>query len=133
MSRRERTVGARTLKIHETTSPDGALVPVLLVVQDGALGVASDAGVFALPDGALAAVMARFGKPLERSERVALVGALDLGGGRVLRHVRHLARYDVIARDYLVYEVAGEEPVCALATTVAGALEHLGRAVAAET
>lgn len=128
-------MGARTLKIHETTSPDGALVPVLLVVQDGALGVASDAGVFALPDGALAAVMARFGKPLERSERVALVGALDLGGGRVLRHVRHLARYDVIARDYLVYEVAvaGEEPVCALATTVAGALEHLGRAVAAET
>lgn len=127
---RDRDEVSRTLKIHETTRSDGGLDPVFLVAQDGTLGIMSGAGSFTLPDGALAAVMARFGKPLERSERVILVAALDLGDGCVVRHVRHLARYDVIAHDYLVYEAAGEEPVCALATTVAGALDHLGRAVA---
>jgi hypothetical protein len=55
---------------------------------------------------------------------------LDLGDGRVLRHIRHLGRYDVIARDYLTYSVPTQEPLCALATTVAGALAHLGRAAA---
>ncbi|MBX3260605.1 MAG: hypothetical protein KIS78_32555 [Labilithrix sp.] len=119
------------LKVHETTRPDGALAPVFVFVEDGALGITSEAGTFALPDGALDAVMARYGKPLETSERLTSVGALDLGDGRVLRHVRHLARYDVIARDFLVYEVAGAEPLCALATTVAGALDHLGRAASA--
>ena len=49
-------------------------------------------------------------------------------GMDVLRHVRHLAIYDVIARDYLVYEAPHREPMCALATIVAGALGHLGRA-----
>ena len=119
------------LKVHEVTKADGSLAPVFLFVEDGVLGITSDEGALALPDGALAAVMARFGMPLETSERLVDVDSLDLGGGRVLRHVRHLAVYDVIARDYLVYEVAGAEPVCALATTVAGALGHLGRAAAA--
>lgn len=125
---RDRVEVSRRLKIHETTRSDGGLDPVFLVVRDATLSITSGVGSFTLPDGALAAVMARFGEPLERSERLALVDALDLGDGRVLRHVRHLALYDVIARDYLVYEVSGEEPVCALATTVAGALDHLGRA-----
>jgi hypothetical protein len=116
------------LKVHETTRADGSLAPVFLVLEGEALGISSDDGTFALPDGSLEAVMARFGKPLEPSERLVQAGALDLGDGRVLRHVRHLARYDVIARDYLVYDEPGREPMCALATTVAGALQHLGRA-----
>ena len=116
------------LKVHETTRADGTLAPVFLVMEEGVLAIASDDGMFPLPGGALDAVMNRFGKPLEPSERLVHVDALDLGGGRVLRHVRHLARYDVIARDFLVYEATGSEPMCALATTVAGALEHLGRA-----
>ena len=116
------------LKIHETTRADGSLSPVFLVIDGGALAIASDETTFALPDGAVAAVMARFGKALETSERLVHGDVLDLGDGSVLRHVRHLARYDVIARDYLVYEASGREPMCALATTVAGALDHLGRA-----
>ena len=32
-----------------------------------------------------------------------------------------------VAKDWLVYERAGEEPLCALATTVAGALDYLAR------
>jgi hypothetical protein len=121
------------LKIHETTRTDGSLAPTALFVEDGVVGLQSDEGVFALPDGALEAVMARFGKPLEPSEQLIPVAVLDLGDGRRLRHVRHLAAWDVIARDWLVLEIAGEEPLCALATTVAGALGHLARAAAERT
>jgi len=119
---------AATLKIHETTRPDGTLSPTFLRAGTGALAIVSDEGELELPDGAIEAVMARFGRPLDLSERLVRVGALDLGGGRSLRHVRHRAIYDVIARDYLVYEAPGNEPICALATTVAGALADLGRA-----
>lgn len=118
------------LKVHETTTKDGGLSPTFLSLENNVLCITLEAEnlKLELPDGALEAVMARFGKPLEPTERVVSVDALELGGGRKLRHVRHLARYDVIARDYLVLEAPGDEPLCALATTVAGALAHLGRA-----
>jgi hypothetical protein len=90
---------------------------VLLVVGEESL---------ALPAGALDAVMRRFGKPLEDAAPRA-EETLDLGGGRSLARFRFLRRYDVIARDYLVYAAPGEEPLCEMATTVAGALEHLAR------
>jgi len=122
------TLPSDMLKIHETTKPDGELAPIFLVLEDGVLAITSDEGTFALPEGALDAVMTRFGGPLEPSEQLMPVATLDLGSGKALRHVRHLARYDVIARDYIVYETPDREPVCALATTLAGALGHLGRA-----
>lgn len=124
----EPRTAARTLKIHETTTASGALSDVLLRFADGVLAIASEDGTFALPDGALDAAMARFGAPLDEGARLTPVGALDMGDGRAIRHVRHLDRYDVIARDYLVYEAPGRDPVCALATTVAGALDHLAQA-----
>lgn len=117
-----------TLKIDERTREDGSLAGVFLAVEEGGLVVVVEDERLPLPEGALAAVMARFGGPLEPSEALAPVAQLELGDGKVLRHARHLARYDVIARDFLVYDVAGAEPTCALATTVAGALVHLGRA-----
>jgi len=88
----------------------------------------SEESTLPLPDCALDHVMRRFGGPLDPAQPLAEVGTLDIGEGRVLRHVRHLARYDVIARDYVTYSVPGHEALCALATTVAGALAHLGRA-----
>lgn len=115
------------LKIHESTTSTGALSPVFFLVEDGVASLVSATEKIALPPGALDAVMARYGKPLEPSSRLTDVAALDVGDGRRLRHVRHRALYDVIARDYLVYEVSGTEPACALAATVAGALDHLGR------
>jgi hypothetical protein len=118
------------LKIHEGTTASGELSPVFLRVDDdGALTLVSDEETMALPAASLEHVMARFGQPLDTGERVTEVGSLDLGDGRAVRHVRHLGHYDVIARDYLIYIVPGQEPLCALATTVAGALDHLGRAV----
>ncbi len=119
-----------TLKIHEITAANGALSAVNLQDRQGALALVSDEGTLPLPEGGLEAVMLRYGAPLDAASKLALVGTLALAGGRALRHVRHLATYDVVARDYLVYEAPGEEPLCALATTVAGALDHLGRAAA---
>ncbi len=116
------------LKIHETTAISGELVPIFLRLHGGVLEIVADVGALALPTGAVDAVMKRFGAPLDSDAPVARIGRLDLGNGRALFHVRHLAKYDVIARDYLVYEGAGAEPLCALATTVAGALFHLARA-----
>jgi hypothetical protein len=119
---------ATMLKIHEATTASGALEEVFLRVSDGALAIVNDDGTFALPEGSVGAVMTRFGGALDPTSPLTVVATLDLGSGSTLRHVRHLATYDVIARDYLVYEAPGAEPLCALATTVAGALDHLGRA-----
>jgi hypothetical protein len=116
------------IKVHEVTTTAGALSDIFLRFEEGVFALITDDGTFELPEGALDATMARFGAPLEPGERIAIVSALDLGAGRVVRHVRHLARFDVIARDYLVYEKPGRETACALATTVAGALDHLARA-----
>ncbi|AKV00630.1 hypothetical protein AKJ09_07293 [Labilithrix luteola] len=116
------------LKIHEFTKPSGELGGVFLRSDGANVVLVDDEGELALPSGAVAAVMQRFGGPLEASERVVDVGALTLDDGASLRHVRHLARYDVIAKDFLVYETSDAEALCALATTVAGALAHLGRA-----
>lgn len=122
----------KNLKIHETTSPSGEFVAVFLQRDDHGLSLIDGRATMRLPTGALPAVMARFGAPLDPDERLAPVAAFDLGGGARLSHVRHLSRFDVIARDYLVYEASGQEPRCALATTVAGALAHLAAAVLAK-
>ena len=117
------------LKIHETITATGATSFVHLTVRDGGLAIVlDDETPLTLGEGALEAVMTRFGAPLEPSEPLIAVGALDLGGGRAVRHVRHLARYDVIARDFVVYDVPGRDALCALAVTVSAALAHLARA-----
>jgi hypothetical protein len=119
------------LKIHETITASGQAATVHLTTEGGGLAIVAEGVRLALADVALDAVMLRFGAPLEPAEPIAEVARLDLGGGRALRHVRHLGRYDVIARDYLVYDVPGRESLCALATTVAGSLAHLGRTTSA--
>lgn len=108
---------ARMLKIHET---NGTTVH-LDADADGLTLVLAD-GRFPLPKGSLAAVLRRFGSPFDPAQPVMEIGTLQMPEG-VLRHVRHKDTWDVIARDWLVLDDR-----CALATTVAGALEHLGRA-----
>jgi len=117
-------------KIHEFSAPNGALSSVFLRETETELEIVSDAGAWPLPRGALHAVLARFGAPFDEHAKSSLIATLPLLEGGSLRHVRHLAGYDVIARDYLVYEQGGEA-LCALATTVAAALLHLGQAQAA--
>jgi hypothetical protein len=116
------------LKIHEFSSATGALSSIGLRVRDDALEIVSDEGAWVLPEGALRAVLARFGAPFDVDARIGEVARLELANGEVVRHVRHLAGYDVIARDYIVYSGPDTEALCALAATVAAALLHLGRA-----
>lgn len=119
------------ITLHEHTGEQGELVRTALVAEDGALSLVIGEEILPLPDGALAAVMKRFGKPLEDGTEAPAEETLVLGEESSLVRFRFLRRYDVIARDYLVYRSPGAEPLCEMATSVAGALEHLGRRLAA--
>lgn len=128
-----------TILIHEQTSNDGTLVPTHLSCNEGELAIASGGEVLPIPSGALEAIMKRFGKPVDpeaavslqpgapRARDLAVEERLAIGEGRELVRFRFLHRYDVVARDYLALLVAGEEPVCEMATTVTAALDHLAR------
>jgi hypothetical protein len=116
------------LKVHEFIAADGETRQVFLCQEGDQLVLVSDDGSLPLPVGALRAVMARYGTPFDPEARSTQQGTLALACGAKLHHVRHLAGYDVIARDYLVYEEPGQAALCVMATTVAGALRHLGRA-----
>ena len=116
------------LKIHEFILPNGELSGVFLQRSDDGLVLAEADSRLCLPEGAVRAVMLRYGAPFDPEALSERQDGLQLGGGATLEHVRHLAGYDVIARDYLVYAEPGLEPVCAMATNVAGALRHLGLA-----
>ena len=115
-------------RIHEFSSASGQLSSVYLRLADEQLEIVSDDGAWVLPQGALYAVLARFGAPFDEDARSSLIATLHLAEGESLRHVRHLAGYDVIARDYLVYDPPNGDALCALAATVAAALLHLGHA-----
>jgi len=115
-------------RIHEFSSANGQLSSVYLRTTEEQLEIVCDDGAWPLPHGAVHAVLARFGAPFDADAQSSLIATLELGEGESLRHLRHLAGYDVIARDYLVYEHPNGEALCALAATVAAALLHLGRA-----
>lgn len=114
--------------VDEHTNDDGAVVRMLLRQDEGGSLLLDVAGeTLALPDGALAAVMRRYGKPLEESAPLNIDARLDLPDGASLERFRFLRRYDVIARDYLLYREQGRLPVCEMATSVSAALLHLAR------
>jgi hypothetical protein len=68
-------------------------------------------------------VMRRYGKPLD--DDVSVDGPGLIIGDRTIAMLRHRPRYDVIAKDYVVYRAADEPPVAELATAVTGALIFL--------
>jgi len=126
------------ITIHETTDDAGALVRTCLHHEDGVFALRVGPGgepareVLPLPAGALDAVMKRYGKPLDAPEQEMMVDErLELGDGAALVRFRFLRRYDVIARDYLVLYRQGAEPLCEMATSIAAALDHLARRLAA--
>jgi hypothetical protein len=78
--------------------------------------------------------MKRYGKALDADEREMMIDErLELGEGAALVRFRFMRRYDVIARDYLVLYRDGGEPLCEMATSIAAALDHLARRLAAQT
>jgi hypothetical protein len=119
------------LKIHEVTGTDGNLHGVFLRASAAApetLEIMDTAGALVVPKGALEAVMRRYGAPFDEQARITVVAEMDVGAGQKLRHVLHLAGYDVVKRDYLVLEGGAGEALCAPGATVAAALQHLARA-----
>jgi len=120
-----------SITIHERTTEQGGLEQTLLRADEAGLALITGAQAAPLPEGALEAVLARYGKPLAFAESdVAIEESLELGPGRRLIRFRFRPRFDVIARDYLALCVPGEDPICELAVTVTGALEHLARSLA---
>ena len=122
--------GLAIITLHEHTGDAGELVRTQLAAEDGELTLVVGGEASPLPQGAIAAVMRRFGKPLE-VEAPPAEETLDLGDGHSLARFRFLRRYDVIARDYLVYLAPGAEPLCEMPTAVTAALDHLARRLAA--
>lgn len=122
------------ITIHETTDASGAPVRTRLSREDGALSLAVGTELLPLPDGALEAVMKRYGKPLDAPESEMMVDErLELDAGCALVRFRFMRRYDVIARDYLVLYRRDEEPLCEMATSITAALDHLARRFAGLT
>jgi hypothetical protein len=126
------------LIIHERVLTDGKSERTWLEVEGGRLSLGSDGAINAdaghaganqaiVELGVLDAVMKRYGRPLAE-DVIASGPMLELEGGRTLSLLRHRARYDVIAKDFLVYQVPGHEPVAELAASVTAALTYLVRA-----
>jgi hypothetical protein len=115
------------LLIDEHLRLDGTTVRTHLGFEDGRVVVTSDDGIHgALSTAAIGKVMERYGRPLDLTV-APLEGTprLDLDGAGSLRMLRFRARVDVEARDYLVWERDGAEPLAALSNGVAAALRYL--------
>lgn len=100
---------------------------VLIVEDDHILG--------ALPVSVVAAVMGRYGRPLDRD--IAPIPPsdpdqtrVDLGGDRRLETLRFRARVDASSRDYLIWRAADQPALAALSRTIASALRHLAASLA---
>jgi hypothetical protein len=114
------------LKIHETLGENGQRQSIYLKVSDGELVLIEDERHVAISSVILFTVFERYGKPLDATTR--LDGAkIELGNGVFVHHLRHLAKFDVIGRDYLVLVRPGKEPLAELAISISGALLHLTR------
>jgi hypothetical protein len=115
------------LLIDERARGDGATERTWLELADGKLALRFDETLVAIVEqGAFEAVMKRYGKEL--ADDIALGGpTLELEGGRRISLLRHRARYDVIAKDFVVYQAPNRPAVAELATSVSAALAHLAR------
>lgn len=113
-----------TLVLNESHDADGRAVRVAIFVDEGELVLDYEDREVALPFPLVEAVFERFAKPLDPTI-VPRGVRLEVGTEGRLMHLRHLARYDVVARDYVVLDRPGKEPLAELCTAIAAALVHL--------
>lgn len=119
-----------TVVIDEHIDDRGHVHRTSISVTDVGLDVAeNNARVGAVLVAAVAAVMRRYGRPLDGGVAMAEREALALPDGSRLALARWRAAVDAIGRDYLVWTPPdGEEPLAALSNGIAAALRHLARA-----
>jgi hypothetical protein len=116
--------------IDEHIRPDGELVRTHLEAAGDRVRLVADDVRGELSAAAVEKVMTRYGRPLDPA--VAVAGdAIDVGRARLVR-LRYHAPVDAEARDWLVWQVPGAEPLAALATGVAAALRYLVLRIAEE-
>lgn len=118
-----------TLLLHETFGDGDRPLVVTLTREPEGLVLSYPGGATELDAEVVVAVMERYGRELEPSIDVR-GPSLALDDAHTLVRIRHLARYDVIARDYVVLVRPHGVPLVELATSVAGALVHLAEAAA---
>ncbi len=118
------------LLLLETFGDEGRSARTVLRREDDALVLALDDDEYEIEPKLVFAVFARYAKELDPSVTMpddADTLALDVtsGSGSRLVRLRHLARFDVIARDYLVLVREGQPALVELATAITAALVHL--------
>jgi len=114
--------------IYETLSADGVSRAVHLDVGPAGLELRIDAMRAAVPARIIVALMHRYGRAVEDGVDTQGGDELRLDASTVLRRFRFRAGVDVLGRDYLALVEGDDEPIVAMATTIAGALEHLANA-----
>jgi hypothetical protein len=106
--------------LDERILADGRVVRTWAARDGEHVAIADDeAGITAtISIAGLDRVIGRIGRPLERDH-------LELADGHCLRRLRYHAAVDATGRDYLVWERPGDEPLAALATSVAMMLRFI--------
>jgi hypothetical protein len=118
-----------TLLLHETYGDGDRVEVVTLARGPEGLVLSYPGGATEIDADVVVAVLRRYGRELDPSVEVR-GPSLALDGAHTLVRIRHLARYDVIARDFLVLLQPDGAPLVELATSIAGALVHLAEAAA---
>jgi hypothetical protein len=110
--------------IDEHIRPDGELVRTHLeAAGDDRVRLVADDLRGELSAAAVEKVMSRYGRPLDPA--IEVTGeAIDVGAARLTR-LRYRAQVDAEARDWLVWQAGGAEPLAALSNGVAAALRYL--------
>jgi hypothetical protein len=112
------------LLLDERIRSDGALARTWAACDGDRLRIVEDGvaiGELALI--AVDAVMRRYGRPLEPD--IAVDGDSLVCGICTLQRLRYRAVVDADARDYLVWQRPGDEPVACLGATATAALRFL--------
>jgi len=114
------------LLLHERALADGAFERTWLELESERLFlVVEGEPKKEVPLQVIDVVMRRYGKPLDDDVSIDAPGLVI--ADKTIAMLRYRPRYDVIAKDYVVYTVADERPVAELATAVTGALVFLVR------
>jgi hypothetical protein len=123
---------ATRLLLDERILADGRHSCTYATLQGDRVEISDDEGVAGpLSIAALDRVMTKYGLPLD--EDIDVAGeALELGDGRRLRRMRYHSRVDAEGRDYLVWEVPGEDARAVIATHATAALRYLVARLAEE-
>lgn len=110
--------------IFERLDPQGQPVAMHLERDGDELVLIRGATRAALPGRVLIAILRRYGRELDPLVTLD-PDSVDLGDGAKLHRFRFHARVDAEGRDYLALVETGQPAIGAMATTIAGALEHL--------